>query len=157
MNIDQQIQVLVDQAPQYGATSEEVRAIAPALQAIASQLKHLEYYVLQTLEGNWVMTVLESRTQPNVSKNLIYVFPTLKDASSSMTNLNDPQIVALPIPIVHILFQMLAMKPLDSIIFFEASGNLRDGAEVSRTELMAVIQLLLQQSSPNPPIPPDIA
>ncbi|MCU0565826.1 MAG: hypothetical protein MUF49_04445 [Oculatellaceae cyanobacterium Prado106] len=153
MDINQQIQLLMSEAPQYGATALEVKAIAPALVAIAGQLKHPEYYVLQTLDQNWVMTVLNHRTQPDTTKNIIYVFPSLEDAKTTANSLDNVQIVAVPVPVVHILFQILAMKPLDSIIFFETPGNVQSGTEVSRQDMLELIQSSLQNS----PVPPDIA
>lgn len=156
MNIDQQLQVLIHDAPKYGVTSAEVQAIAPALKGIAEQLKHPQYYVLQTDEQGWLMTTLAQSTQSNVTKNVVYVFPTLKDVMTSSYAQLDPQVAALPIPVTHILFQMLAMKPIDSIVFFETPGDLRFGTEIGREALMQLIQLHLQQFR-SQPLPPDIA
>lgn len=122
MNPEQQIQMLIEQAPQYGANPTDVQTIAPALLTIASRLKHPQYFILQTLEHNWLMTTLTHRTQPNLSKNVVYAFSTLKDAAASPQAPNDPQVVALPTPIIQILFQMLAMKPVDSIVFLKLLG-----------------------------------
>ena len=61
MDLDSQIQTLVKEAPNDGVTSDAVIAIAPALKAIASQLKHPQYYILQTLDQSWVMTSLSSK------------------------------------------------------------------------------------------------
>jgi hypothetical protein len=153
MDINQQIQMLVEQAPQYGASATDVEAIAPALVAIADQLKHPEYYVLQTLDQNWVMTILNHPTQSEVTKNVISVFSTLEDAKTSANDFTDAQIIALPIPVIQILFQMLAMKPLDSIIFFENHRDFQTGAEVSRQTLLELIQVSVQANQP----PGDIA
>jgi hypothetical protein len=153
MDINQQIQMLVEQAPQYGASSTEVEAIAPALVAIADQLKHPEYYVLQTLDQNWVMTVLNHPTQSEVTKNVISVFSTLEDAKTSASEFTDTQIIALPVPVIQILFQMLAMKPLDSIIFFENPRDFQTGAEVTRQTILDLIQVTVQSLQP----PSDLA
>jgi hypothetical protein len=157
MNPEQQIQMLIEQAPQYGANPTDVQTIAPALLTIASRLKHPQYFILQTLEHNWLMTTLTHRTQPNLSKNVVYAFSTLKDAAASPQAPNDPQVVALPTPIIQILFQMLAMKPVDSIVFFETPGNLHSGTEISRQNLQDGIRLYVQQQKQSSKLPPDIA
>jgi hypothetical protein len=156
MNLDEQLQVLIDNAPQDGTTPDAIKAIAPALKLVAGQLKHPQYYVLQTLEQNWVMTTLSHRTQSSVSKNVIYAFPTLKDASSG-PYAKDPQVIAIPVWVTHILFQMVAMQTVDSIVFFEEPGNPNAGTEVTRQELQQLIQLHLQTLKSTPAIPPDIA
>lgn len=157
MNIDQQLQQLIDEAPNYGVSTAEVRAIAPAFKAIAGQLKHPQYYILQTLEQNWLVTTLNHRTQPDVTLNVVHAFPTLKDATASASPLNDPQILALPVPVIFILFQMLAMNPVNSIIFFETPGNFETGVEISRPLLEEIIRLQVQGAQSGSQIPPDIA
>lgn len=157
MTPDQQIQMLIEQAPQYGANPSDIQAIAPALVAIANRLKHPQYFILQTLEQNWLMTTLSHRTQSSLTKNVVYAFPTLKDAAASPHAPTDPQIVALPLPVIHILFQMLAMKPVDSIVFFETPGNLQAGTEITRQNLHDLIRAHLQQKRKKPNLPPDIA
>lgn len=144
MDINQQIQMLVQQAPQYGASSREVEAIAPALITVADRLKHPEYYVLQTLEQNWVMTVLNHPTESEVTKNVLSVFPTLEDAKTNASGFENARLIAVPIPVIHILFQMLAMEPLDSIIFFEQPRDFNTGTEVTRASLLELVQLSLQ-------------
>ena len=149
MDTDQQIQMLIDQAPQYGVTAAEVEIIAPILKALAQQLQHPQYYVPQTSEQGWLMTTLTHRTQPELSKNVVYVFPSLKAVSASPHVPKDPQVIALPMPATHILFQMLAIKPLDSIVFFETSDNLQSGTEISRKNLQdSIHQLVEAQRSP---------
>ncbi|GAB4147750.1 MAG: hypothetical protein Fur0046_26080 [Cyanobacteria bacterium J069] len=156
MTLDQQLQDLVQNAPQDGTTPAAVAAIAPALKEIAQQLRHLQYYILQTLEQQWVMTTLNHRTQSEAQKNVVYAFANLKDATTNPLA-KDPQIAAFPVPVTHILFQMVAMTGVDSIIFFEVPGNLNAGTEVTRANLQALIQLFLQQSRGGSPLPPDLA
>lgn len=156
MKPDQQIQKLIEQASQYGANPADVNTIAPALLAITSRLKHPQYFVLQTLEQNWLMTTLTHRTRSDLTKNVVYAFPTLKDAAASPQAPNDPQVVALPIPVTFILFQMLAMKPVDSIVFFETPGDQKSGVEISRQNLQDTIRLYVQQQQKSK-LPPDIA
>ncbi len=161
MDLEQQIQVLIDSAPQDGTTPNLVEAIAPVLKLLASQLRHLEYYILQTLDEGWVVTTLSNRTQPEVEKNVIYAFSTLKDAAD-FQSASDPQILAVPIPVTHILFQMLALETVTSTVFFDTPGNLTTGTEVRRDDLQNLISTQLQNSKFAPRsypsnLPPDIA
>jgi len=153
--IDQQIQTLINQAPQDGTTPGAIMAIAPALKLIAGQLKHPQYYVLQTLEQNWVMTTLAHRTQTNVSKNVIRAFSTVKDATADSLG-QTMQVIAVSIPVTHILFQIVAMAPVHSIVFFENPGNFSNGTEISRSMIQDQIQRHLKQLK-RPAIPHDIA
>ncbi|MGG6294599.1 hypothetical protein ACQ4M4_09255 [Leptolyngbya sp. AN02str] len=156
MDLDQQIQELIEQAPQDGVTPDAVRAIAPVLKLIAGQLKHPQYFVLQTLDGRWIMTTLSHRTQPNTQKNMFYAYADLKDATAS-PYAKDPQVVALPVAATHILFQMVAMTTVDSAIFFETSGNVNSGTEVLRSDVQNLIQAHLQQFKQGSRPPTDIA
>ncbi|MGF1457789.1 MAG: hypothetical protein ACFBSG_02055 [Leptolyngbyaceae cyanobacterium] len=145
-DLQQQIQSLIQDAPDDGVTGPTVEAISPVLLAIANRLKHRQYYILQTLSKSWVMTTLSNRRDPNNRKNVLYGFPTLKDAASDPGMAKNPQIMAIPTPVTHILFQMLALKGLDSIIFFDVPGNLKQGTEIQKTEFQAMIQTHLQES-----------
>ena len=159
MNIDQQIQELIDDAPQDGSTPILVATIAPVLKFLAAQLRHTQYYIVQTLDQNWAITALENRTQPGLEKNVIYAFSNLKDVSAGPCPIQDPQMMALPLPVTHILFQMLATEMIHSIIFFDAPGNTSTGTEIRREQLNELIEAHLQQAQPTigTPLPPDIA
>ena len=159
MDLEQQIQTLINNAPQDGNTPQIVEAITPALKLLAQQLKHLQYYILQTYTQNWVLTTLGHRSQFELEKRVIYAFSTLKDASSSISEDN---VVATPMPVIHILFQMIAIQPLDSLIFFEKPGDLTTATEVKREDVQKLISIYIRQyqassSSNSSKIPPDIA
>ena len=153
MNLDRQVQTLIENAPQDGTTPQVITAIAPALKLLAEQLKHPQYFIWQTLDENWVMTTLSNRTQPNLEKQVIYAFPTLKDATSSTVEAN---LIAVPIPVVHILFQMVAIAPLDSLLFFETPGDLAAATEVKREDVQKLIGAYLQEFKSSK-IPPNLA
>jgi hypothetical protein len=158
MDLDQQIQVLIEQAPQDGTTPRLVEAIAPILKQVAGRLRHPQYYVLQTLNQSWIVTTLNQRSQPGVEKNVVYAFSTLKDVASGPYQLQDPDVLALPMPIAHILFYFISMPSLDSMIFFDTPGNVDIGAEILREELTTLIQGHMQQlATPNNNLPPDVA
>lgn len=160
MNLDQQIQLLIDNAPQDGVTPGIVAAVAPGLKLLASQFRH-QYYILQNLEQQWVVTTLESRASPSIEKRVIYAFPNLQDISVGSAGL-DPQVIAVPIPVTHILFQLFALETVDSIIFFEATTDLSNGVEIRREDLQNLMQVQLKQNprtqfTSSDQLPPDIA
>lgn len=157
MDLDAQVASLQQSAPDDGVTANAVATIAPTLKAIAGQLKHDQYYVLQTLEQGWMMTTLSNRTQPGTQKNIVYAYPTLQAAAASQSATKDPQVMALPVPVVHILFQLLALQPIDSLIFFETPTKIGQGVEIRRQDMQALIQAQLQQTQQTSPIPPDMA
>jgi hypothetical protein len=161
MDLKQQIQVLIENAPQDGMTPQVVEAISPVLTLLASQLRHLEYHLLQTLNGDWVVTTLSNRTQPDLEKNVVYAFATDKDATGFQP-VDDPQLVTATIPVTHILFQLLALDTVTSLVFFDTPGNLAAGTEVRRDDFQNLIHRHLQQMQPAPRsypnnIPPDLA
>lgn len=160
MDLDQQIQALVEGAPQDGSTPQLIESIAPVLKTLAHRLQHLQYYVMQTLDDSWVMITLGHRSQTEVEKNVVYAFPTLKDVAAGPFALSDPNVIAVPVPVMEILFQMLAMTSIYSIIFFETPGNVTIGTEVQRAELETLIHQFLQSqvdADAQVNIPSDIA
>jgi len=162
MDLNQQIQLLIDSAPQDGLMPKVVKAIEPALKLLATQLKHSQYYVVQTTDGNWVMTTLRNRTQPTLEKKVVYAFPTFQDIASGPYSFQDPHLIALAIPVTHILFQMMAIEAIDSTVFFETPGDPTSGTEVRRADLQNLIDIQLRQNpslldSQSDELPPDIA
>jgi hypothetical protein len=156
MDLDTQIADLIQGATGSAVTADAIEVIAPTLKAIANQLKHPHYYILQTLEQGWVMTTLSSRNQPDVKKNIVYAYPSLKEAGAGPVSVKDPQVMALPIPVTHILFQMLAMQPVHSVVFLEGSGQTGQGVEVRRQDIESLIQAQLKQAREGN-LPPNLA
>lgn len=160
MDLDQQIQLLIDNAPQDGTTPLVVAAIAPVLKALAGRLHHSQYYILQNLDQGWVLTTLSNRANPAVEKRALYAFPTRQDATATAV---DTQVIAMPILVTHILFQLIALPTVDSTVFFETPGNLMTGLEVRREDIESLIQTQLKQNPLHTPLaspsqlPPDIA
>lgn len=162
MNLDEQIQLLIDNAPQDGVTPQVVAAITPGLKLLAAKLRHSQYYILQSLDQEWVLTTLSNRTSPGVEKRVIYAFPTLQDISAGSATGLDPQVIAIAIPVTHILFHLVGLETVDSIVFFETPGDLTAGIEIRHQELQNLIQVQLKQNLPSPntsksQLPPDIA
>ncbi|MBG1269045.1 hypothetical protein [Nostoc sp. WHI] len=157
MDLEAQIQLLIDNAPRDGMTPHLVAAIAPALRAIAQKLRYSQYYILQNSESSWVLTTLSNRANPGLEKRVIYAFPTIQDVSLIPPAGLDPQMLAKIVPVTHILFQMVALEPVDSIVFLETPGKTTHTVEIKRTELEKLMQQQLRQQRSPKQIPPDIA
>jgi hypothetical protein len=149
-NLEKQIQLLIQNAPKDGITPKLVATIAPVLRVAAKNLRHPRYYILQNSEGSWVSTTLCNKANPELEKQVIYAFPRLNDAIRSSHIEIKPQVVAKPIPIIDILFQLLAITPVDSIVFMETPGTNTNAVEVRRADLENMIQQTLQQHLPPP-------
>lgn len=162
MNLDQQLQLLITDASKHGVPSPVMeQGVTPVLEVFANQLQHLEYYVLQNLEQSWVITTLVRRDEPEKKKKVIYAFATLKDAAT-FQGTSDPRVIAMSVPVAHILFQLFAFEDLDSMVFFEEPHNLTDGREIYRADLQNSIQAQLKHlrdffESRSSHLPPDIA
>ena len=145
MDLEQQLKILIEEAPQYGVPAKVMEvAVTPVLKEIGDRLKHLEYYIQQTSDERWVLTTLSNRAQPEEEKKVIYAFATLKDAALSQGR-SDPQLLGLAVPVTHILFQLFAMKEVDSVVFMETPGNLNKGTEIKRADLQKLISKQIQE------------
>jgi hypothetical protein len=72
---------------------------------------------------------------------VIYAYPSLEAVKATQPN-PDPQLLALPVPTVEILFQLLAIDPVESMIFLEERQP--SGVEISRELLQSLIAQHLQ-------------
>jgi len=162
MDLEAEIKQIIDDAPKYGVPTEVMeQAVVPVLKLFAQRLQHQEYQVIQTLNGDWVLTTLESRVQPEIAKTVVYAFATLKDAAS-FPGAKDPKLMAMPLSSIQVLFQLFAIERLDSIIFLETPGDLSTGRQIDRADLQSSIVervQLLNQANPqtNDRIPPNLA
>ncbi len=154
MNLDRQIQSLIDDAPDDGITPHIVNAIAPGLKQLAAKLHHQQYFIVQSFEGDWVVTTISDRQKPKIEQRVIYAFPTLQDIPK---NTVDSQLIAVPMPVTHILFQLLALETVDSIVFLEIPGDANAGYEIKRADIQKLVQVQLKPKSPFNQIPPDLA
>ncbi len=146
MSIDQQLEQLIQQAPTEGGMPKVMElAIAPILRAIAQKLQHENYYILQNTEEKWQVTTLRHRQDHNRQKRVIYGFPSLEEARTFAQHNDDPELMALSIPVTHILFELLAFEQVDSVIFFDQSGNYEKGVDIPRDKLQESIREKLKQ------------
>ncbi|MEM7768895.1 MAG: hypothetical protein AAGA75_10570 [Cyanobacteria bacterium P01_E01_bin.6] len=157
MDVDQQIQELIANAPKDGKTPVLVRAIAPALKNMAGQLSHSQYYVVKTDDDGWLITPLQNRSDPSLEKKVVYAYPTMVDARASFHHSEHPKVLAVLIPVTHILFQMLAMKTVNSTVFFESPGNITPAIEVTQSHLLTTIKDVYRESQTLSQKPSDIA
>ena len=148
MELEQQLKVLIDDAANYGVPPTVIElAIAPVLKLFAEQLQHLEYYVLQNIEEDWVLTTI-TNPQLKQEKKVIYAFVTVQDAATFQKRTN-PDLIAMPIPVAQLLFRLLALQQVDSIIFME-ERDLDRGVEIQRDRLSALIRQQLEQLGQTP-------
>ncbi len=145
MTIEQQIEALIAQAPPDGQTPRALKIIAPALRDTAALLGELAYFIRQSPEGNWESTTLAHRDKPNLTKTVIYAY-----ASGEQAELDAAAgLVIVEIPVINLLFQLIALEPVDSLIFFSARPETAP-QEVQRQALQRQISQLLS-------LPPNLA
>lgn len=145
MDLKPQLQILIDDAPNYGLSSVVIeQAIAPVLEILGQQLEHLEYYILQNLSDEWVLYSISDRDQNQSPKKVIYAFSSLQDAADFQGK-QDPNILAAPLPITHILFRLFSLASIDSMVFFTQPGNFKTAIELKRNDLQNLIQQQLKQ------------
>ena len=150
MTLEQQLQLIIDDAPNYGiATAIVEQAIAPVLESFAAQLQHLEYYVLQNLENEWVLLTINN-PQLQQHKRVIYAFVTVRDAATFQSQ-TDSELIAAPIAVTQLLFRLFSLQQVDSIIFLDDSQNLNRGVEIERSHLSQAIQQQIEQLTIIPP------
>lgn len=156
MTLEKQLQIIIDDAKNHAVPRAVVeKAIAPVLKSFAEQLQHLEYYVLQNLGEDWVLTTILN-PQLQQEKKVIYGFISVQDAAT-FQGLANPDVIAMPIPVVQLLFRLFSLEQVDSIIFLENSQNLNYGVEIERDRLLQLIQRQLEQIRKVPPSsPPNI-
>lgn len=150
MELKQQLEVLINDAADYGVAPIVIeQAIAPVLKLFAEQLQHLEYYVLQNLESDWILTTI---TNPRLKedKKVIYAFASVENAATFQGKTN-PDLIAMPISIAQLLFRLFSLQQVDSIIFLEDSRNLNHGIEIKREHLSNLIQQQIEQLKQTPP------
>ena len=149
MDLDQQLQILIENAPNYGVPALVIEeAIAPILKIFAEKLQFLEYYILHNQREDWVMFDIRNDPQQDKPKTVIYAFTSHQDAIRFIQKPDD-KIVATPLPITHILFRLFSVKKIDSIIFFNEVDNLNRGIELRREELQKLIRKQLEQLTKN--------
>ncbi|MGB3296896.1 MAG: hypothetical protein WBA76_01410 [Phormidesmis sp.] len=158
MNIDQQLQDLIEGAPPEADLKQAIETVSPIILAIAKQLKHSEYYILQSVNKQWLQATITHKDSPTQPKKVVYAYPSLAAAAADKLAKSNPGLMALPIPVARLLFQLPSIEPVDSLIFLETDA--RDQAiEVRRTDLKTLFQnqLTHSDSSAKSKLPPNLA
>ena len=155
LELNQQIQALIEGAPPGTNLKQAIEVVAPVIRTVAQQLQHSEYYILQSVSNQWLQATVAHKDNPNQTKRVIYAYPSLAAAAGDRLAKSNPGLMALPISIAQLLFQLPSIEPVDSIIFLETESR-NQAVEVRRSDLKQMFQAHLQQSM-KPPIPPNIA
>ncbi len=161
--LDQQIKALIQQAPDDGVTATLIAIIAPLLKQTANSLRYPEYHVLQGRDEGWIVTTLSNRTQPSVEKSVIYAFSTRENAQEHESGHHDDETLIVSVPIIHMLFQLIALQTVHSVIFFDQNDSPSQGVEIRCGNFRQQVQAQLSahrtqiQSTGPSNLPPDIA
>ncbi len=142
-NIEQQIQILVDQAPT--ELQQPIVHISPVLNQIAADLTHQSYFIGQNKSQEWIVITLQNGQ--NVQMDAVYAFGHQQDA----LNFYGSSELAIEIPVIDLLFQLLALESIQQFIFFDEVDNMESGRTLSRSDLQQAIEQHLRQGSTLPP------
>jgi hypothetical protein len=153
MNLEQQVAALIDGAPD-DASRKSVAEIAPILQQMAETLPQTTYYICQSPQGEWVVTTLQHQQKSKLEISVIYAFTNTEDVQEFNGGVLANSL-AIEVPIIQLLFYLLAFSELDRIVFLNDSQNLDRGREVSRDELEAAISKQMQPDAGSG-LPPDV-
>ncbi|MDX2256375.1 MAG: hypothetical protein NW214_12740 [Pseudanabaenaceae cyanobacterium bins.39] len=132
--LDQQVTLLVESTPDI-ETASAVNLIASVLKAIAQNLKYTSYFVIQDLEGGWLLTPLSNHDNPELEKVTIYAYCNQTAANIERLRLNDENLICGQYNIIDMLFRLIGMKQVDSIVFFDHATDTQQGIEVGRMDI----------------------
>jgi hypothetical protein len=153
MNLDRQVQTLIDGAPDVESRMSAI-AITPILKQLAETLPQTTYYICQNPQGEWVVTTLQNHHKPNLETNVIYAFTRVEDVRA-FDNGSLANSLAIEVPVIQLLFYLLAFPEIDRVVFLNNSQNLNIGQEIVRQDLEDSIAKQLQSSPPSQ-LPPDV-
>lgn len=145
MSLEQQVIPLIQQAPDYGVNALVMeQAIAPVLLELARSLAHAEYYLLQGPNQQWVSNTLVPKERQFPTKTVIYLFADEASALAFPNQTGEP-LIAQRVPVVELLFQLLALKPIESFVIHEEPLPTPQIQEIKRADLQQLIQQSLQR------------
>ncbi len=131
-----------------------VMAIAPILQQVAATLPQTTYYICQSSQGESVITTLRHHRQPDLEIKVIYAFIKVEDISNFDGGSLATQ-SAVEVPVIQLLFYLIAFPEIDRVVFLNNSKNLNIGKEISRQSLEDSISQKLKPDSKSQ-LPPDV-
>lgn len=156
MDIDQQLQDLVDGAPPEADLKQAIQAVAPVIKGISNQLAHSQYFILQSVNKQWLQATIAHKSNPTQPKRVIYAYSSLASAANDKLAKSNPGLMALPISVAELLFRLPSIEPVDSLIFLEDESRTQ-AIEVKRVEIKALFQAQIVQKMRSPQVPPDFA
>jgi hypothetical protein len=143
VNLEQQIQTLIDQAP--ADLQQPIAHISPVLNQIAIDLAHQSYFIGQNSSQEWIVITLQNGEK--VQMDAVYAFGHQQDA----VKFYGPTELAIEMPVIDLLFQLLALESIHQLIFFDEASNMESGRTLSRSDLQQAIEQHLQGGNTLPP------
>ena len=137
--LDRQVNLLVQSTPDQ-ETASAVSLVASVLKVIAQKLKHTIYFVIEDIEGGWLLTPLSNHDNPEVEKTTIYAYCDRMPANIDRLKLNDQYLECGEYNVIEMLFRLIGMKQVDSIVFFERLTDTQNGVEIVRTDIEALCE-----------------
>ena len=144
-NLDRQVTLLVENTPDE-ETASAVRLVASVLKAIAQKLKHTTYFVIQDIDGGWLLTPLSNHENPEIEKTTIYAYCDQIPANIDRMKLNDENLECAEFNVVDMLFRLIGMKQVDSIVFFDRATDTQNGIEIVRTEIESLCEKQIRRA-----------
>jgi hypothetical protein len=143
--LDHQVALLVQSTPDQ-ETASAVSLIASVLKAIAQNLKHVNYFVIQDIEGGWLLTPLSNHDNPELEKTTIYAYCDRTAANIDRLKLNDENLECAEYSVIDMLFRLIGMKQVDSIVFFDRATDTQRGVEVIRTDIESLCEKQIKRA-----------
>ena len=154
MNLKKQLQEIIDSSLNFNLSPIVIeKAVIPTLVKFAKPLQNI-YYVWQNKsdseeQGELVVTILENRLHPKLTKKVIYAFASIAIAGNFLAV--DPRTTDIvEIPVTHLFFHILGIPPeqLDSIIFVKKIGNNLQFQEVKCDEINKSVEEKVKKLKP---------
>jgi hypothetical protein len=148
MNLDAQVQSLIDGAPDLESRMS-VMAVGAALKQVAETFPHTHYYISQSTAGDWVVTTLRNSMDLTEEIQVIYAYgqPELVPEVAGE--------IGFKLPIVQLLFELLAIPTIDRALFVHLAGGTQDTRTIGREDLQQLVAQYLQQLQ-SASLPPDV-
>ena len=146
MNLKEQLQEIINNCSKFNISPIVFeKAVAPVLAKFAKPLKNI-YYVWQSKSNSeekekLLITVLENRANPKLTKKVIYAFPSIAIAVNFL-QVDSRTTDIVEVPVTHLFFYTLGTPPekLESIIFVKKIGNNLQFQEVNCGEINKAVE-----------------
>jgi hypothetical protein len=131
MDPQDDLDVLIREASQYGIPPEAMRAIAPVLLRFSAPLPASTYWIPCDAEGQWLLTTLRQSGDAAVQKQVVFAYAT---AEAAQQETGQSEAVA----VLPLLVQLIALEPVDSLVFYDRADS-EQGVEIRRAALLRAI------------------